>query len=135
MEEGGWLLDLVEEELGIDRKEVLSRKRNPYIIDARRIISVCLVRHTKYKLNHIGRFLGGLDHSSIIYYRDTHEDLMETDYEFRKKFSKVHSRFELYITAGLPVEKKLKNLLKERDAINSEIRRVRKLVKIKESLE
>lgn len=122
------LFDLAEKKTGLDREIVISGSRKPHIIDIKRAIGVILRRHTKMKLWQIGEALGGLDHSCIIHYIKTNQGLMDTDYQFRDKFVFMETNF---LSNRELVEVKLQMKIEERDRINKEISKLRKLVKIK----
>lgn len=125
------LFDLAEEKTGLDKEVILSGSRKPHIIDVKRAIGVILRRHTKMRLWQIGEALGGLDHSCIVHYMKTNQGLMDTDYQFRDKFVFMERGF---LSNRELVEVKLKMKLEEREILNKEIAKLRKLVKIKSEL-
>lgn len=124
------LFEIVEEKTGLTKDVLISGCRKPHIIDIKRIIGAVLRKHTKMRLWQIGEALGGLDHSCISHYLKTNQDLMDTDYIFREKFVLMESGF---ISKRESVEVKLNMKLRERQEINREINRLRKLVNIKNS--
>jgi hypothetical protein len=131
IDEAKLLFQLAKDKTGLDKDLILSGCRKPHIIDVKRIIGVILRRHTKMKLWQIGEVLGGLDHSCIIHYLKTNQALMDTDYQFRDKFVFMERGF---LSNRELVEVKLKMKLEEREMLNKEIAKLRKLVKIKSGL-
>lgn len=124
------LFSIAEEKTGLTKEVITSGNRKPNIIDVKRIMGAILRKNTKMRLWQIGEALGGLDHSCISHYLKTNQDLMDTDYSFRKKLVLMESTF---ITNRNSVEIKLNIKLIERRKINKEINRLRKLINIKES--
>lgn len=64
------------------------RKRN--LVEARQICIGLILIATPITLTALGKMLNR-DHSTIIYSRDTYNDLMDTDEQFRDKVSLVKS--------------------------------------------
>jgi len=124
------LFNVAEEKTGIKKDVIISGCRKPYIIDVKRAMGVILRKHTKMRLWQIGEALGGLDHSCIVHYLKTNQDLMDTDYSFREKFVLIESGF---ISSKNSVEVKLEQKLQDRTELNREINKLRKLVNIKKS--
>jgi hypothetical protein len=126
------LLFLITEEVtGVTREEIVSKSRKPHIVDARRMIALSFFKNTKFTLSKIGGFVGGVDHSSVSYYIKKHDGLMETDYNFRKNFSAINTKFKIYQEGGIPIEIKLEFALEERARATKEVSRLRKLINIK----
>jgi len=124
------VFNIAEKRTGLTKKEITSRVRYRHIVNAKRMVAIVLKKNTKMKLWEIGSVVGGLDHSCISHYIKTHSDLMETEYEFRKMYIDIENEFK---TSRNAVEMRLEIKLKEREEINKEIDRLRKLVKIKYS--
>ena len=125
------VFDITESVTGLSKKEITSGRRQVPLVDAKRIIGVVLRRHTKMKLWQIGEALGGIDHSCVLHYIKTHSGLMESDYNFRKKFVAVEASF---LNCKDTVEVKLDIKLRERREINREISRLRKLLQMKNEI-
>ena len=64
------------EKIGVDTLAVLGRKRDKEIAYCRMIVVGFICRQNKYSLKKIGKFLNR-DHSTIIYLRQTFENLLE----------------------------------------------------------
>lgn len=124
------LFEITKMVTGIGKKEIKSKIRIPDVIDAKRMMAVCIIRNSRYTAMRVGAFLGGLDHSTICYYKRTHEDLMETDSDFKSDYLNILNKFRSYKANGVPINFKLKLALDEREKINLEIRKLRKLSKI-----
>jgi hypothetical protein len=125
------LFEITEEVTGVTKEEIISKSRKPYIVDSRRMMAVSLIKNTKLTFSRIGEIIGGIDHSSISYYIKKHDDLVDTDYNFRKNFSDINSKFKIYQEGGVPIEIKLRFALEDRVKVNKEVSRLRKLINIK----
>jgi hypothetical protein len=125
------LFEITEEITGITREEILSKKRKPDIVDAKKMMALSFFKNTKFTFEKIGEILGGLDHSSISYYVKNHDSLMETDVDFMTNFSNINSKFKIYQDGGIPNEIKLRFALEERKKINKKISKLKKLLKFK----
>jgi hypothetical protein len=127
-EEINLLFRIVEEETGITKEQMLSRSRKVPIVTAKRMMAVVFRRHTKLRFWRIAEILGVYNHSSVVHYLKTHQNFMDTEYDFKKTFITIESRFVHSIDT---VEVRLERLLKERESINKEIMKLRKLESIK----
>jgi chromosomal replication initiation ATPase DnaA len=124
------IFNIAERRTGLTKKEITSRRRHRNIVNAKRMVAVILKRNTKMRLWEIGSVVGGLDHSCISHYLKTHNDLMETEYEFRKMYVDMESEFK---SSRDTVEMRLDIKIRERQELNKEIEKLRKLIKIKYS--
>ena len=102
------LFGIITEVTGITQEQINNGSRKRNITDAR-----------------IGSVTGGLDHSSIIYYRSKLNDICDVDKEFKRKFTEINSRFKA-IKICLPLTMKLNIAIEERDRLNKEIRIMKK---------
>ena len=130
IEDASVLFEIVEQVTGISENQIKSRSRKRPIADARMMMSEALRRNSKYKLWEIGKVVSGLDHSSVVHYRTKVEDFCENDKSFNKRFVDINIKFGHIKHVGLPVNKKLEFAIKERDRLNKEIRKMKKLLKI-----
>lgn len=64
------------EKMGVDFYHVLGRRRKKDIAQCRMIVVGMICRQNKYTFKKIGKFLNR-DHSTIIYLRQTFENLLE----------------------------------------------------------
>ncbi len=124
------LFEIVEEVTGVSQTQIKSRSRKRYISDARMMMCESLRRNSKYKLHEIGHAVCNLDHSSIIHYKHKLLELYDIDYDFKKKFIAIDVRFRQIKDGGMPLTKKLEFAIKERDRLNGEIRKMKKLLNI-----
>lgn len=113
------LYEIVYEKLKVNEEQIKSSTRTIDLVDARRIISIVLLRNTNMNLNQIGEAVGR-DHSNVCHYKDTTPWLIETDEKFRRNFNHINSRFKI-ITDGKTLEEKLKDLMENRERIDEEI--------------
>lgn len=130
IEDADVLFEIVEQETGISEKQIRSKSRKRHIVEARMIMAEALRRNSKYKLWEIGRVVSDVDHSSVIHYKNVVKDLCENQKSFRDKFLKVNVNFGQIKNNGLPLNKKLEFAIRERDRLNKEIRKIKKLLKL-----
>ena len=82
----------------ITPEQVLMKTQKRQNVEARMMISNLLI---KEGLSHsdIGRFVKK-DHSTIIHYRNLHDDLMKTEAKYRNKFEKLAKAFRYEMVTG-----------------------------------
>ena len=124
------LFEIVEDVTGVTEEQIRSRNRKRYISDARMMMCESLRRNSMYRLHEIGSAVCNLDHSSVIYYRDKLLELYDIDKDFKKKFIDIEGRFKQIKKCGLPVMRKLDIAIQERDRLNKEIRKMRRILKV-----
>ena len=124
------LFEIVTKVTGITQDEINNRSRKRCITDARMMMCETLRRNSLHTLTEIGNIVGGLDHSSIIYYRTKLNDICDVDKEFKRKFTEINLRFKEIKLYGLPLTTRLKLLIDERDKLSKEIRRMKRKLKI-----
>lgn len=84
---------IIEEKLGVPRNIVKSKRRNPNIVLAKRTFcSLLLSRNDGLTTTEVGELLN-LDHSTVIYHRDTNTDLCSVDAEYRKRWNEFYNEF------------------------------------------
>ena len=124
------LFEIVEDVTGVTEEQIKGRSRKRYISDARMMMCESLRRNSKYKLHEIGLAVCNLDHSSVLHYKAKLPQLCDTDYDFRKKFVNIDVRFKQIKDGGMPLVKKLEFAIQERDRLNKEIRKIKKLLNL-----
>ena len=120
------LFGIVADVTGITEDQINNRSRKRDITDARMMICETLRQNSKYPLDQIGSVIGGLNHSSIVYYRTKLNDICEVDKEFKRKFIEIDSRFKEIKIHGLPLDIQLNNAIEERSRLNKEIQIMKK---------
>ena len=130
VEDASVLFEIVEQVTGISENQIKSRSRKRHIADARMMMSETLRRNSKYKLWEIGKVVSGLDHSSVAHYREKVKDFCQTDKNFKTSFFDINVKFSQIKKVGLPIHKKLEFAVKERDKLNKDIRRMKKLLRL-----
>lgn len=130
IEDADVLFEIVEKETGISEKQIRSKSRKRHIVEARMIMSESLRRNSKYKLWEIGKVVSDVDHSCVIHYKNVVKYLCENQKSFRDKFLRVNVNFGQIKNNGLPLHKKLEFAVRERDRLNKEIRRMKKLLRL-----
>jgi len=68
---------------GIPESEIIGRNRVQELVDARRIYCHLARKHTDKTLYSIGRLIKR-DHSTVLYYDNTAQNLIKTDKDFRE---------------------------------------------------
>jgi chromosomal replication initiation ATPase DnaA len=124
------LFEIVEEVTGVTQNQIQSKIRARHIVEARMMMAESLRRNSKYRLNQIGVAVSDLDHSTVSYYKKKVVELCGQDYKFKKEFFTISARFKQIKEGGLPLKKKLEFAIRDRDNLNREIRRIKKLLKI-----
>lgn len=130
IEDASVLFEIVEQVTGISENQIKSRSRKRPIADARMMMSEALRRNSKYKLWEIGRVVSDLDHSSVIHHKEKVIDFCQNDKSFKERFLNINVKFGQIKNVGLPLHKKLEFAVKERDRLNKEIRRMKKLLRL-----
>ena len=130
VQDASLLFGIVTEVTGITKEQIINGSRLRKVTDARMMLCESLRRNSLYTLNEIGSVTGGLDHSSIIYYRTKVSDICDVDKEFKQKFTQIDSRFKDLKLYGLPLAMRLSIAIEERDQLNLEIRRMKRKLKI-----
>lgn len=77
------IINSVLSNLNLTLSDIQSKRRFGNFVDARRIITGLLRQSTKLTLKQIGMRLGNIDHSSVLYLKDSFDDLKQTDKAFR----------------------------------------------------
>jgi chromosomal replication initiation ATPase DnaA len=130
IQDASLLFEIVEEVTGVTKQEIKSRVRTRHISDARMMMSESLRRNSKYKFSEIALVVSGQNHSTLIYYKTKVVDLCESDYKFKKEFFTINAKFKQIKEGDFPLNKKLEFALIDRDNLNREIRRIKKLLSI-----
>jgi chromosomal replication initiator protein len=79
------IIQITCEALEISMKDLISKKRNKDLVEARMIaVGLLLEVNANFGLKKLGSIFKK-DHTTIIYYRDTHRDLVKFDKSFRIK--------------------------------------------------
>jgi len=79
------VLEAVEEIMGISLEEMQSKYRFKQIVQARNMYCYYMYKHLGWTLVHIGKSIGGRDHTTIIHNIKVHDDMCYSDLEFEKK--------------------------------------------------
>lgn len=130
IQDASLLFEIVEEVTGVTQSQIQSKVRTRHIAEARMMMCESLRRNSKYRLNEVALAVSGLNHSTLVYYKTKVVDLCEHDYKFKKEFFTISARFKQIKDGGLPLKKKLEFAVRDRDNLNREIRRIKKLLKI-----
>lgn len=130
IEDASVLFEIVEQVTGISENQIRSKSRKRPIADARMMMSEALRRNSKYKLWEIGQAVSGVDHSTVVHHKYKVEEFCQSDKSFKNRFVEINVKFGHMKNVGLPVNKKLEFAIKERDRLNKEIRRMKKLLRI-----
>ena len=101
-----WVIQGVNEELdaelamqvaadlyGVPVHEIRGKSRKPLIVLARKMAIRLMIDFTKFSLDKIGKMMGGRDHSTISFNRDSLKDWMDTDEVIRTDYLKLKKIF------------------------------------------
>lgn len=83
------IIEVVSEELNVSIEDIKSSSRKQPIIEARCICINLIMRIHSYTLKEIGRFFGGIHHSTCIHSREHFKDLYGRDKQFTDKVETV----------------------------------------------
>jgi chromosomal replication initiation ATPase DnaA len=86
------ILDLVCEEMGVDKVDLLSKRRTMNLTMPRQICSYLAKTTTLRSLPEIGRFLGGRDHTTILHGVRKIERLIEQNDVWYERVSSLKAR-------------------------------------------
>ena len=81
--------DVVCKYYGINLWVIESRRRKREIVEPRQIGTTLTMEFTSFSLKKTGLRFGGIDHSTVIYNRNTIFNLIDTDKEFKEKFNYI----------------------------------------------
>ena len=90
------IINAVSEVTGITLQQIKSRSRLRAYVTARCLICHYLRKYTRMSLKEIGRVIGNLHYSTVIYNISIHNDLMQYDRDFRKLSKRVEERLSIY---------------------------------------
>lgn len=78
--------------MGVSVDQIQSKKRDLYLVDARRMLSGILFYDSAYRLTkrEIGRFMGNRDHATIIHHLKTLKTICETEPNFRERYYQLN---------------------------------------------
>jgi Trp operon repressor len=79
----------------VPMEEILSKTRKRSVVEARMMVSKLLLNEG-LSYSEIARFLSK-DHATIIHYRNLHDDLIDSDPQYREKFEKLIVAFRYEI--------------------------------------
>lgn len=73
--------------LGTTEEALKSKERSRELVDLRRMIAIIMLNEfpTRMSLKTVGK-LFGRDHTTVIHYKEVHDDLMCTEEEYRSRF-------------------------------------------------
>lgn len=84
------IIDSVSEILNVTVESIKSQSRKRDIVEARQICIGLVLEHDKLiSLSKLGQILGGRDHSTMIYSRQTYNDLYQTNKIFKEKVNSI----------------------------------------------
>jgi len=124
------LFGVIEEKIGVTKKEILSKSRLSNIVDARRIFAVILFRSSSLTLMRVGKRVDR-DHSTVVFYNKSHNSLVKTDKFFREKYNSINEEFKELMRSSIPLEIRLVKAIEDREKIDKEIVKLKELIEIK----
>lgn len=78
------ILQVVSEHTGVSIDDMKSKSRKRSFVEARCIVAYHLRATNRNTLKDIGIILGGKDHSTVLYWMSSYENLFAQDKNFRK---------------------------------------------------
>ena len=95
------VLEIVSQAFGISNERLLGRERTREVALPRQVAMYLLREEGGVSLPQIGEFVGGRDHTTVIYACEKVTDMMETDDRFRRQILRI--REQLYGHASVMV--------------------------------
>lgn len=84
------IIEAVCKQLEISREDLMSKSRKKELAEGRCIaIGLILQVNKNLTLKYLGKMFGGRDHSTILYNRETYNNLYKRDKPFTKKVQEV----------------------------------------------
>lgn len=123
------IYDIVEEELGITKEQILSKNREREVVNARRIIALVLLKNKVCTTTKVGELLNR-DHSSISHYKKTTNHLLSIEDSLRESFEKINVGFRMFTRSCSPDERMEILMLKKKE-IEREIEKLKDEIIIK----
>ena len=74
-----YILEVVSDHFGIKTADIISKKKDAEIVFPRQIVMYLAKELTQTPLKNIGQFLGGRDHSTVLYGKRKIEEQLQTD--------------------------------------------------------
>lgn len=91
-----YIVSVVCDECGIEIKELVGKRRDRNLVEARQIISFILVSKAKCTLKYVGQeLLGGRDHTTVIHSIKSFHSLYKTDEAYREKVETILNRLSI----------------------------------------
>ncbi len=78
-----YILEVVSEHFGISTADIISKKKDAEIVFPRQIVMYLGKDLTETPLKYIGQFLGGRDHTTVLYGKKKIEEQLQTDENLR----------------------------------------------------
>ena len=78
-----YILEVVSDHFGISTADIISKKKDAEIVYPRQIVMYLAKELTQTPLKNIGQFLGGRDHTTVLYGKRKIEEQMQTDESLR----------------------------------------------------
>ncbi len=87
------IINCVSEFFGINRNEILGKRKNKEFVEPRQICIYLLTdMMSSLPLDKVGQIMGGRDHSTVIYSRDKIAELIKTDRQMAVKINDMKKR-------------------------------------------
>ncbi len=95
------VLEVVSDIFGVSKDRIMGRERTREVTLPRQVVMYLLREESGVSLPQIGEFVGGRDHTTVMYACDKISDLMETDDRVRRQVLQIRER--LYGQISVPV--------------------------------
>lgn len=95
------VLDAVSRAFGISNDRILGRERTREVALPRQITMYLLREEGGVSLPQIGEFIGGRDHTTVIYACDKVNDLMETDERLRRQVLQIREQLYGHVSVAV----------------------------------
>lgn len=91
------LKNIICTNMNVTEEELLSKRRNRYIVDARHLFTYLIKQETDFSLSTIGRMIGGKDHATVLHSNKVWNNLLDTDMNYRIRTRTIMDKYMVKI--------------------------------------
>lgn len=132
MEEFSILTEIIKDLYGIDKEQLIAKRRKRDLVELRYVCANILRSETKYTVEAIGESLN-IDHSTVCYAVNEHADLMESKNSrtYANKFENISEAYFNKIQTPERLESQLQKLKEKKKEIEDQIENIQSILKNK----
>lgn len=116
------LYDVVQKHTKLTKDDMKEKTRWKKVVEARRVTSVLLRQSTDFSFQMIANEFDLTSHCTIMHYIRSHNDLIETDFDYRKMYEDISNEFyENGMESEEFLSKEIEYYKLKRDEINNKL--------------